>query len=252
VKISLAVLVFLLAASHVAGQAVPIANESRSATFVADPTTFGTVSETIYTIFAYEFQPFQYGTTWSESLFHRFVTTSDGCCLEAGVRLPNGAAIIGYDIEGQDHTDVGEIKAGLATCSIFGFCGYVGPRVMTGVAAMPGAGRFRVNLPVPLTVDNFVNTYFFEYTNPGESTVNAAFRAARVYYKLQVSPSPVTATFTDVPTNHVFFQFIEALASSGITTGCSASPPQFCPNATLTRGQMAVFLAKALGLHFPN
>ena len=61
-----------------------------------------------------------------------------------------------------------------------------------------------------------------------------------------VSPSPVQATFNDVPTNHPFFQFIEALAASGITAGCGSG--NYCPDNPVTRGQMAVFLAKALGL----
>ena len=63
-----------------------------------------------------------------------------------------------------------------------------------------------------------------------------------------VSPAPGSATFNDVPTNHPFFQFIEALKASGITGGCQASPPLYCPDNSVTRGQMAVFLAKALGL----
>ena len=71
-----------------------------------------------------------------------------------------------------------------------------------------------------------------------------------VRYRLQVSPAPATATFGDVPTDHPFFQFIEALAASGITGGCGNG--NYCPNAPLTRGQMAVFLSKALGLHFPS
>jgi hypothetical protein len=67
-----------------------------------------------------------------------------------------------------------------------------------------------------------------------------------------VSPAPDMPTFNDVPVSHPFFQFIEALSASGITAGCQASPPLYCPDAPLTRGQMAVFLAKALGLHWPN
>jgi len=63
-----------------------------------------------------------------------------------------------------------------------------------------------------------------------------------------VSPAPATATFNDVPTTHPFFQFIEALHASGITGGCSAAPPLYCPDNPVTRGQVAVFLAKALGL----
>ena len=79
---------------------------------------------------------------------------------------------------------------------------------------------------------------------------NHKFAGVRLKWKRQISPAPPTATFTDVPTNHPFFQFIEALVDSGVTAGCNASPPQYCPDAFLTRGQMAVFLARALGLHW--
>ena len=44
-------------------------------------------------------------------------------------------------------------------------------------------------------------------------------------------------------------EFVEALVASGITAGCGNG--NFCPDAPLTRGQMAVFLSKALGLHWP-
>lgn len=59
----------------------------------------------------------------------------------------------------------------------------------------------------------------------------------------------MTATFNDVTTSHPFFQFVEALMKAGVTGGCGAG--NFCPNASLTRGQMAVFLARALGLQWP-
>ncbi len=71
---------------------------------------------------------------------------------------------------------------------------------------------------------------------------------ATVFYKLQVSPAPGAATFTDVPTNYWAFQYIEALAASGITAGCGAGT--FCPEQYVRRSEMAVFLAKALGLHW--
>lgn len=74
--------------------------------------------------------------------------------------------------------------------------------------------------------------------------------SVRVGYVLQVSPAPATATFQDVPTSHPFFQFIQALALAGITSGCSVSPPLYCPDNFVTRGQMAVFISKALGLQF--
>jgi len=71
-----------------------------------------------------------------------------------------------------------------------------------------------------------------------------------VAWRLTVSEPPETPRFGDVPVTHPFFQFIEALAASGITGGCG--PGTYCPEAPLTRGQMAVFLSKALGLHWPQ
>ena len=70
-----------------------------------------------------------------------------------------------------------------------------------------------------------------------------------VGYRLQVSPAPATPTFNDVPTDDPGFQFIEALAASGITGGCGGG--NFCPDSAVTRRQMAIFLAKALGLSYP-
>ena len=75
------------------------------------------------------------------------------------------------------------------------------------------------------------------------------FTEAIIGYRLQVSPAPGSATFGDVPVSHPFFQFVEALAASGITGGCGSG--NYCPDAPLTRGQMAVFLSKALGLQWP-
>jgi hypothetical protein len=65
-----------------------------------------------------------------------------------------------------------------------------------------------------------------------------------------VSQAPGTPTFNDVPGSDPAYQFVEALAASGITSGCGNG--NFCPDAALTRRQMAVFLAKALGLHWPH
>jgi hypothetical protein len=42
--------------------------------------------------------------------------------------------------------------------------------------------------------------------------------------------------------NSMFEADIEWLAQTGITQGCSVSPPLFCPDRAVTRGQMAAFL----------
>lgn len=41
---------------------------------------------------------------------------------------------------------------------------------------------------------------------------------------------------------------INAIAAAGISKGCSADPPKYCPEASVSRAQMAVFLTSALGL----
>ena len=97
--------------------------------------------------------------------------------------------------------------------------------------------------PPSTAIDRF---YTIAVVMPGD--VGVQFRGVRLFWMRQVSPAPATATYLDVPTTHAFFQYIEALSAAGITSGCGSG--NFCPDAAVTRGQMAVFLAKALGLHW--
>jgi alpha-amylase len=58
----------------------------------------------------------------------------------------------------------------------------------------------------------------------------------------------VPPRFVDVDFAHTFYGDIDWLAEQGITKGCN--PPDntmYCPNAPVTRGQMAAFLVRALG-----
>ena len=74
------------------------------------------------------------------------------------------------------------------------------------------------------------------------------FGGVRVFWRRQVSPHFGGPTFNDVPASDSAFSFVEALVASGITAGCGGG--NYCPDAPLTRRQMAVFLSKALGLHW--
>jgi len=58
-------------------------------------------------------------------------------------------------------------------------------------------------------------------------------------------PIACSDRFADVPFDHPFCGFIEKLAADGITGGCGDNT--FCPDASVTRGQMAVFIEAALG-----
>ncbi len=117
-------------------------------------------------------------------------------------------------------------------------CGYTGTSlaytVNNNVAFDPAAAQLAITIDISAT----------------DSTVS--FKAVDLWWMRQISPPPVVATFADVPTNHGFFQFIEALAASEITLGCDLGPPPlYCPDLPVTRAQMAAFLARAFGLYWP-
>ncbi len=57
----------------------------------------------------------------------------------------------------------------------------------------------------------------------------------------------LTTVFADTPRGYWAKPWIEALYHDGITSGCASSPRLFCPDAGVTRGQMAVFLLLAKG-----
>ena len=61
-------------------------------------------------------------------------------------------------------------------------------------------------------------------------------------------PDAASAGFADT-VDHFFTNDIDALAAAGITKGCTVqAPPRYCPNQHVNRGQMATFIARALGL----
>ena len=59
---------------------------------------------------------------------------------------------------------------------------------------------------------------------------------------------PATGRFEDVDAGSVHAPAIAAIAAAGITRGCDAAGPRFCPDQPVTRAQMASFLARALNL----
>ncbi|HET8646140.1 MAG TPA: S-layer homology domain-containing protein, partial [Vicinamibacteria bacterium] len=59
-------------------------------------------------------------------------------------------------------------------------------------------------------------------------------------------PACTTPLFNDVPASSPFCRWIEELARRGVVTGCGGGA--YCPQAPVTREQMAVFLAATFGL----
>jgi hypothetical protein len=62
--------------------------------------------------------------------------------------------------------------------------------------------------------------------------------------------SNTQATFSDVTVTHWAWNYIERLYGAGITGGCLAAPLSYCPDDSVTRAQMAVFLEK--GVRYPS
>jgi photosystem II stability/assembly factor-like uncharacterized protein len=76
----------------------------------------------------------------------------------------------------------------------------------------------------------------------------AAFMIRALHEPGYIPPAPGAQRFVDVPMQSGFCGHIEEMALRNITYGCSTSPSMYCPDNTVTRAQMAAFLARAFGL----
>jgi S-layer family protein len=163
-------------------------------------------------------------------------------------QLPGGALLTYVEMDSCESNPSGQhVELDVYACDRLGVCS---PTPLATLSSSANSLQCdAVSAPLSYTVDNRLNQLLLNVhidLNPGTPTNGLA--GVVLGYTLQVSPAPATATFNDVPTSHPFFQFVEALAASGITAGCGGG--NYCPDNPLTRGQMAVFLAKALGLNW--
>jgi hypothetical protein len=72
-------------------------------------------------------------------------------------------------------------------------------------------------------------------------------------YGSTFNPGTASGTlFTDVPRTHSMAAWIERLFSYQVTLGCTTTPRSYCPEWSVTRGQMAIFLMRAFGLVAPE
>ena len=210
-----------------------------------EPQTWGTAAQVSDTISAFAFQAFGATQPSSGTGGSRFCTS--GCELVSGIFLPAGAQALSVQLDGCDTDAVANISVVLIRRGI----SESAFQVLAAGNTSGAPGCTPLNVPFsPHTIDNADNVYFLDIQMSGPTNATR-FTSARVFYRLQVSPAPAVATFpNDVPTTHPFFRFVEALAAAGITGGCG--PGSYCPDSPVTRGQMSVFLATTLGLHFPN
>lgn len=212
------------------------------------PIPFG-AGRSILALTAWDAQPLDSATTYAFGNFaggQGINRTGGTAFMKVPVHLPSGALVNEIEL---NYCDTG---AGTIAVHWFRQVKNAAPVTVLSVVSSvgtPGCVVTTGTFPAQ-TIDNNGNSYNLElFMSNADTTI--VFLSARVGYKLQVSAAPATATFpNDVPTTHPFFRFVEALAASGVTGGCGAGA--YCPDQAVTRGQMAVFLATALGMHFPN
>jgi hypothetical protein len=130
---------------------------------------------------------------------------------------------------------------------------------MRGSAYIPPAGTGTVFADVPLSywAADWIEQLFADGITAGcgsgiycpEAPVTRAQMAIfllRAEHGLAFTPPAATGVFADVPTTYWDASWIEQLATEGITTGCGGG--NYCPEAPVTRAQMAVFLVKTFNL----
>jgi hypothetical protein len=179
--------------------------------------------------------------------YQRFFFSSGFNHLVSSPTLPGGARVTYIEFDACDNNAMDQhARLDVYGCDYHGACDGTPIATITSVSDVQNPCGFWT-AGADYRVLNLYNQVLLDVTF-GATDGSNTFAGVILGYVLDVAPAPPAATFGDVPTDHPFFQFIEALAASQVTGGCQAAPPLYCPNNPVTRGQMAVFLSKLTGL----
>ena len=255
-RLSGAALLTVLAARSAGAQTPPaVSIQSIPVTVAAFAATqapeYGTTALTYEQVPAAAFTPFVSSSPYSLTSVNsgQVLRTSinPGQYFGAAVRIPSGALVKYLELDACDNTtSSGYVQASLIQSDRLGNVTASAPFILSDGT---GCKFFSEDLTaLNMVADNLTKRYWLAVYISAADGFQVGLAGMVVGYQLQVSPAPAVATFGDVPTSAPFFQYVEALAASGITGGCGGG--NYCPNNPVTRGQMAVFLAKALGLQF--
>jgi hypothetical protein len=124
--------------------------------------------------------------------------------------------------------------------------------VLKNAAIVDSSGQ-----PIPVTS---TSPLYGDYFNMVSVTPNTSLSNGMTYtadVTIQVGDRQLSQTwsfttiiFGDVPPDYWSGDFIDRLYTTGVTGGCSTHQLSFCPESSVTRAQMAVFLEKSL--RYPN
>ena len=174
----------------------------------------------------------------------------------APVQLPTGAHVVFLDLYYYDTEAASDLVIEMIEHG--GGGGLTGPPSshLTASVSSTGSGGYGYSaMPVDYVVNNNValdpaGAQLILSADFSSNSGSQKFKAVDIWWHREVSPAPAQPTFLDVPPSDFGFQYIEALADSNITGGCGGG--NYCPDSPVTRRQMAIFIAKALGLHWSH
>ena len=211
-----------------------------------------------------EFHPFGDPRTCALANDGSYIYRNLGTCTTylARLPLPEGVALDSYKIVGVDNDAAAEMTLGM---SATGYSRYFNEEmsihgdvpghhvIHTGVAgAAPEVRSFTGSLE-NITVDYVQSETYGSSTNfetlvlTVPASQNVGLFGIEIKWRKQYGPTPTTAKFTDVAPQHPYFTEVEMLAKAGVSNGCGNN--RYCPDVPVTRGEMAVFLSRALGLY---
>lgn len=218
------------------------------------PVAFGATTQTLW-IAAPEFSGKHYAGQSDLTFSFQYYFNNPGSPTNqpyyAQIPLPAGAEMLGAECHVHDASATNDVLIGVVrpthnvSTNLPGGI-LIGQFVSTGTSGYQQIGMSFAPTVIRYSDGDDRHLWFMV----AEIASDTRLRGCAIFWRRTVTPAPGIATFTDVPTNHPQFRFIEALVASGITSGCGDG--NYCPDAPLTRGQMAVFLSVALGLHWPQ
>lgn len=191
-----------------------------------------------------------YTSTWNPpgtTDYQRYFDDSLGFNhLVSSPSLPGGARIVYVELDACDGSTLDEhVNLDVWNCDFEGVCDATPMTTLTTSSSVLFPCGSPNDDTISQRVDNFLGQTLLDVTMDATDGSNS-LAGVIVGYVLEVSPAPAVASFLDVPTSDPAFQFIEALVDAGVTAGCGSG--NYCPDATVTRRQMAVFMSKLTGL----
>jgi Peptidase family C25/S-layer homology domain len=138
---------------------------------------------------------------------------------------------------------------------------FLGRGVHGGEFTPPTASGIFLDVPWDYWAADWIEQFYYDGITSGCNTnpllycpTSSVTRTQMAIFLLRVkngknyTPPPATGIFADVPVTYWAADWIEQLYSEGITTGCATGPLRYCPENSVTRAQMAVFIMRTFGL----